>query len=192
MEVEVSGTDPIGDSAYAVLFENVIGDMGKASTIDRATLLMKPELPLFVFSVMLRNAPVAKTVSDAATFRQEREELHISIYDERHAPDVLAQLWRLYGRAKVEQQTRFDLVVHGGREEEVSSIEISSGEATIKEVLGAVWRVMPEGIRVRRTQIDGRVVTITATEEIMKPEFASEGEAQHRRMVELSKEASDV
>lgn len=192
MEVEVFGTDPVGSSSYKALFENVIGDIGKASMISRVALTLKPELPLFVFTVMLRNAPVGKTVADAATFRQEREDLHLSIYDERYAPDVLAQLWRIYGRAQVEQQTRFDLVVHGGKEEEVSPIVISSGEATIKEILGVVWRVMPEGIRVRRTLIDGRVVTVMATEEIMKPEFAEEGNAQHARMIEIEKVVSDV
>ncbi len=192
MEVEVSGTDPYGDAAYKALFENIIGDIGKTFLIEGAKLILKPEVPLFIFSVVLRNVPGGRTISNVSSLRQEREDLHMSISEERYAPDVLAQLWKIYGRANVEQQTRFDLVVHGGKEEEVAAIPISSGEAVIKEILGAVWRALPEGIRVRETLIDDRVVTVIATEETMKPEFMEEGTAQHRTLVEEARRRKDV
>ena len=105
---------------------------------------------------------------------------------------MLAQLWKLYGRSMVEQQTRFDLIIHGGKEEEVQSIPISSGEATIKEILGAVWRALPEGIRVRESLIDDRVITVVATEETMKPEFMDEGRKLHTEMVEEARRRKDV
>lgn len=192
MEVEVTGTDPYGDAAYKALFENIIGDIGKTFMIEGAKLILKPEVPLFIFSVVLRNVPGGRTISNVASFRQEREDLHMSISEERYAPEVLAQLWKLYGRDKVEQQTRFDLIVHGGKEEEVSVIPIASGERVIKEILGAVWRALPEGIRVRETLIDDRVVTVIATEETMKPEFMEEGTAQHTTMVEEARRRKDV
>ena len=192
MDVEVVGTDPYGDAAYKALFEGIIGDIGKTFMIEGAKLILKPEVPLFIFSVMLRNVPGGKTISNVASFRQEREDLHMSISEERYAPDVLAQLWRIYGRSMVEQQTRFDLIVHGGKEAEVEKIPISSGEAVIKEILGAIWRALPEGIRVRETLIDDRVVTIIATEEIMRPEFIEEGTALHRERVETARREKDV
>ncbi len=192
MEVEVTGTDPYGDAAYKALFENIIGDIGKTFMIEGAKLILKPEVPLFIFSVVLRNVPGGRTVSNVASFRQEREDLHMSISEERYAPEVLAQLWKIYGRDKVEQQTRFDLIIHGGKEEDVQSIPIASGERVIKEILGAVWRALPEGIRVRETLIDDRVITVIATEETMKQEFMDEGTAQHTVMVEEARRRKDV
>lgn len=192
MEVEVVGTDPYGDAAYKSLFENIVGDIGKTFLIDGAKLILKPEVPLFIFSVMLKNVPGGKTISNVASLRQEREDLHMSISEERYAPDVLAQLWKIYGRAMVEQQTRFDLIIHGGKEEEIEKIPISSGEAAIKEILGAIWRSMPEGIRVRETLIDDRVVTVAATEEIMRKEFMEEATALHNDMVERARREKDV
>lgn len=192
MEVEVVGTDPYGDAAYKALFEGIIGDIGKTFMIEGAKLVLKPEVPLFIFSVVLRNVPGGKTISNVASLRQEREDLHMSISEERYAPDVLAQLWKRYGRSMVEQQTRFDLIVHGGKAEEIESIPISSGEAAIKEILGAVWRALPEGIRNRETLIDDRVVTVVATEETMKPEFLEEARAMHGQMVEDARRHKDV
>ncbi len=192
MEVEVVGTDPYGDAAYKALFEGIIGDIGKTFMIEGAKLVLKPEVPLFIFSVVLRNVPGGKTISNVASLRQEREDLHMSISEERYAPDVLAQLWKRYGRSMVEQQTRFDLIVHGGKAEEIESIPISSGEAAIKEILGAVWRALPEGIRNRETLIDDRVVTVVATEETMKPEFLEEARTMHDRMVEEARRRKDV
>ena len=192
MEVEVVGTDVYGDAAYKSLFEGIIGDIGKTFMIEGAKLILKPEVPLFIFSVTLKNVPGGKTISNVASLRQEREDLHLSISEERYAPDVLAQLWKIYGRSMVEQQTRFDLVVHGGKEEEVEKIPISSGEAVIKEILGAIWRALPEGIRVRETLVDDRVVTVVATEEIMRDEFMEEGSAVHKEMVEKARREKDV
>lgn len=192
MEVEVVGTDPYGDAAYKALFEGIIGDIGKTFMIEGAKLVLKPEVPLFIFSVVLRNVPGGKTISNVSSLRQEREDLHMSISEERYAPDVLAQLWKIYGRSKVEQQTRFDLVVHGGKEEEVAAIPVSSGEAVIKEILGAVWRALPEGIRNRETLIDDRVVTVVATEETMKPEFLDEAREMHAAMVDKARREKDV
>jgi hypothetical protein len=41
---------------------------------------------------------------------------------------------------------------------------------------------MPEGIRVRHVFITGTVVTVVATEVMMKPEFMKEGEKVHVAM----------
>lgn len=192
MDVQVSGTDPYGDEAYKTLFEGIIGDIGKTFMIEGAKLVLKPEVPLFIFSVILRNVPGGKTISNVASIRQEKGELYMSISEERYAPEVLAQLWKKYGRSMVEQQTRFDIIVHGGKSEEIENIQISSGEAVVKEVLGAIWRALPEGIRVRDTLVDDRVITVIATEEIMKSEFTEEGTKMHREIVERARREKDV
>jgi putative methanogenesis marker protein 17 len=182
MEVEVVGTDPYGDAAYKALFEGIIGDIGKTFMIEGAKLVLKPEVPLFIFSVVLRNVPGGKTISNVASLRQEREDLHMSISEERYAPDVLAQLWKRYGRSTVEQQTRFDLVVTGGDEDKIGSLLVSSGEETKKEIVGALWRAMPEGIKARHNISDGNVITIVATEEIVLPEMIQEGIEIHKSL----------
>jgi len=183
MDVVVSGTDPYGSAAYQKLFEDIMGDIGKAHMIEKAELLLKPEIPLFVFSVKLRNAPDSVTMKEAASIRSEGNDAFISISDERYAPNILSQLWKRYGRDGIEQTTRFDITVMNAEPDDLSDIEISSGEAVMKEMIGAVWRALPEGIRVRERFLDGNTLTILATEERMLPEMKGEAMEVHRRML---------
>ena len=106
----------------------------------------------------------------------------MTITQERYAPDILSVLWAKYGRANVVQQTRFDLDVKGASEEELANMEISSGEEDMREIMGAIWRTMPEGIKNRKTLIDGHIITVIATEEILRPEMIEEGMQIHRFM----------
>ena len=59
---------------------------------------------------------------------------------------------------------------------------VSSGEEDKREILGAIWRTMPEGIKNRKVLMDGNVITVVATEEIMRPEMLKEGLAVHESM----------
>ncbi|MCQ2052468.1 MAG: methanogenesis marker 17 protein [archaeon] len=182
MEVEVVGSDSYGCSAYKTLFETIISDVGKATLIDKTKIILKPEIPLFIFSIRLINKPVNKVISDVASLRQEGNETHLSISDERYAPDILSQLWKNYGRDNVEQQTRFDLVVINGKEDIIAELQVSSGEEVKKDIIGALWRIMPEGIKVRHSIFDGKVITVIATEEIICPEMVKEGSTLHKSL----------
>ncbi|MFA5486483.1 MAG: methanogenesis marker 17 protein [Candidatus Methanomethylophilaceae archaeon] len=189
MNIEATGTDPYGCEAYEDLFRVIMSDIGKGILIDEARMMLRPEVPLFIFSVMLKAEPDNKTISDAASLRKEGDDVFITISDERYAPSILSQLWKRYTRARVDQQTRFDIVIEGADMDEVAAIEISSGEETKKEILGAIWRSMPEGIRVRFNQTDGRVLTIMATEEIVRPEMKEEARKMHAEMLAKAREA---
>ena len=182
MEIEVTGTDPYACPAYQTLFETIMNDVGKAILIERAKLVLKPEIPLFIFGVRLVNEPVSKTIADVASMRQEGNEVHLSISDEKYAPEILSQLWKNYGRDNVDQQTRFDLVVTGGDEDKIKDLLVSSGEEAKKEIIGALWRAMPEGIKARHNISDGSVITIVATEEMILPEMVEEGMAIHKSL----------
>ena len=182
MDVDVIGEDKYGSAAYAKLFEEIMGDLNKATLIERVKLVLKPDVPLFVFSVVLKAAPSRKTIPDAATIRFEIDGVHVTITQERYAPDILRVLWARYGRSNVVQQTRFDLDVAGADAAEIGSMVVSSGEEDKREILGALWRSMPEGIKNRRVLMDGNVITVVATEEIMLPGMIEEGEAVHKRM----------
>lgn len=182
LDITIEGDDQFGSAAYGKLFEEIMDDLNKSVLIDKVKLVLKPSVPLFVFSVVLKAEPSAKTLGDVSNVRSDNAGVHITITQERYAPDILFQLWSKYGRRSVVQQTRFDIDVANTTESEVSSLVISTGEEDTREIMGAIWRVMPEGIKNRRTLMDGGVITVVATEEIMKPEMMSEGRAVHASM----------
>ena len=183
MQIRTEGTDDYGAKAYEQLFDTVMSDIGKAVMMDDTLLILKPEVPLFVFSVKLRNKPESLKIKDAASIRTEGKDVHMTISDERYAPEILKQLWDMYGRSNVQQSTRFDISIANADSDKISEIEISSSEEVLKEVIGAIWRAMPEGIKARHTFITGNVVTIMATEEIVTEEIRKEAEKVHKRMV---------
>lgn len=183
MDTEVVGPDAYGNDAYRQLYDTIMNDAGKGVLIERSKLVLKPEIPLFIFSVRLINEPVQLHISDAASVRQENKDVYLAISDERYAPEILSQLWGKYGRAKVEQQTRFDIVVSKAKEKDIMELPIASGEEAKKEIIGAMWRAMPEGIKVRHNISEKNVITIVATEEKMLPDMIEEGEVIHKEML---------
>ena len=101
-----------------------------------------------------------------------------------YAPGTLQSLWKAYGRDNVQQTDRLDITVRGpDTSAEVDAIEVESQEQPVQEIIGALWRVMPEGIRNRRVLTDGNTITVMATEEIVRPEHMREAQEIHDKMV---------
>ena len=180
MEIDVTGPDAYGCEAYKELFKGILSEAGKAVSLEKANLYLDPSTPLFVFTVVLRNVPESKTVADAVSIRTEGKDVHITISDENFAPEVLSALWKVYGRDRVDQQTRFDIKIENADEEKISGIEIASGEDAKQEMIGALWRVLPEGIKARYNISEGRIITIAATEEIMTDELKGRAMSVHK------------
>ncbi|MDR0791419.1 MAG: methanogenesis marker 17 protein [Methanomassiliicoccaceae archaeon] len=171
MEIEVTGTDQYGNEAYKKLFEDLMSEVGKAISLEKVHIMLDPVKPLFIFSLILRNRPESKKISDVVSIRAEGKEVHITITDENFAPQILSALWRMYGRDRVDQQTRFDIKIENGDDEAIGEMEITSSENAKQEIIGAMWRVLPEGIKARYNISEGRMITIAATEEIMTQEL---------------------
>jgi len=182
MIIDVTGPDVYGNAAYKKLFEDIMSDSGMAVALEKVTLILDPATPLFIFSVLMRNRPESKKVADAVSIRTEGNEVHITIADENFAPQILSALWRLYGRERVDQQTRFDIKINDADEDKIANIQIASGEDAKQEIIGALWRVLPEGIKARHNISEGRLITIAATEEIMTSELKEKALAVHKRM----------
>ncbi|MCL1904898.1 MAG: methanogenesis marker 17 protein, partial [Methanomassiliicoccaceae archaeon] len=114
MDITVTGPEEYGNEAYRKLFGEVMSELGKAVTLEKARIVLDPPTPLFIFSVVLRSRPESKKVADATSIRTEGKEVHITITDENYAPEILSALWKQYGRTRVEQQTRFDIKIDDG------------------------------------------------------------------------------
>jgi putative methanogenesis marker protein 17 len=184
MDIEIVSEEVFGNDSYKSLFEEIMSDVGKAFYVEKALLVLQPSIPFFVFSIRLRTEPANKTIADVATIRMEGDNVFITITDERYAPDIERELWIKYGKENVDQQTRFDISVKNAFADDIGKIIVASGEGYLKEMIGAIWRTMPEGIKVRHTYIDGTVITVVATEEIFSPEMLADGLDYHKKMME--------
>ena len=154
-------------------------------------MVVKPEVPLFLVSIRTRRARTAVKISDISTVEQRQRDTYMMIGDESYAPALLALLWKRFGRERIEQITRLEVLVHGIRQEELEDLELDPGQELKKEVLDAVWRLLPEGFKVRHNILSESVMTVAATEHVMQPEYITLAEKVHREM-ETAPEEQEV
>jgi len=191
MNIRVEGTEEFGNEVYAELFERILVDLGLTNRVEVARLVVKPEVPLFLVSIRTRRARTAVKISDISTVEQRQRDTYMMIGDESYAPALLALLWKRFGRERIEQITRLEVLVHGIRQEELEDLELDPGQELKKEVLDAVWRLLPEGFKVRHNILSESVMTVAATEHVMQPEYITLAEKVHREM-ETAPEEQEV
>jgi len=191
MNIRVEGTEEFGNEVYAELFERILVDLGLTNRVEVARLVVKPEVPLFLVSIRTRRARTAVKISDISTVEQRQRDTYMMIGDESYAPALLALLWKRFGRERIEQITRLEVLVHGIKQEELEDLELDPGQELKKEVLDAVWRLLPEGFKVRHNILSESVMTVAATEHIMQPEYIALAEKVHREM-ETAPEEQEV
>jgi len=103
----------------------------------------------------------------------------------------LANLWKRFGRERIEQLSRLEILCHGIGSDHLKSIELDPGQELKKELLDALWRLMPEGFKVHHTLASDTVMTIAATEHIMTDELISSAKQLQGEMESSTLSGSD-
>jgi len=183
MNIQVEGSEEYGNDVYVELFERILIDLGLTNRVEGAKLLIYPEKHLFIVTVMMRQARTSVKVSEVADVSDRDGNAYLVIRNESYAPPLLALLWKQFGRERIEQLSRLEILAHGSTVGKIESLQISPGEELRKEVLDAVWRLLPEGFKVRHNLFDKNVMTIISTEHTMEEEFVQMGKRAHQQMV---------
>jgi len=184
MELIAEGTDKEGAEAYAKIFEHILLEMGITTVLEKVYLLIRPGDPLFVVSVKMRKAAGAKPVGEIAELEDKEGGVMINITDENYAPRLLALLWKTFGRDRVEQLTRYEVYVTGVDRSAFWEMKIDPEEELRAQVLDAIWKLTPEGLKIRHSFMTGDVLTIANTEHGFKPDWMAKAEEVHRKMME--------
>ena len=183
MNIQVEGSEEYGNDVYVELFERILIDLGLTNRVEGAKLLIYPEKHLFIVTVMMRQARTSVKVSEVADVSDRDGNAYLVIRNESYAPPLLALLWKQFGRERIEQLSRLEILAHGITAKKIESLQISPGEELRKEVLDAIWRLLPEGFKVRHNLFDENVMTIISTEHTMEEEFVQMGKRAHDQMV---------
>jgi putative methanogenesis marker protein 17 len=117
------------------------------------------------------------------TIEEKGNNTYLNITNESYAPVLLANLWKRFGRERIEQLSRLEILCHGIKSDQLSSIELDPGQELKKELLDALWRLMPEGFKVHHTLASDTVMTIAATEHVMTDELISLAKKLQEEMV---------
>lgn len=173
MNISVKGTDEYGNQSYADLFRRILVDLGLANRVEEARIVILPEKPLFLISIRTRKARTTVKLEDIASVEEKDGNTYLNIMNESYAPVLLANLWKRFGRERIEQLARLEILCHGIKPDLLKAIELDPGQELKKELLDALWRLMPEGFKVHHTLSSETVMTIAATEHVMTDEMIS-------------------
>ncbi|NLK25850.1 MAG: methanogenesis marker 17 protein [Euryarchaeota archaeon] len=174
--------ESFADQNFDTIFRQVMQELGVSRMVEDYRIKADPDAPYFIISLRLGKARSSVKVSDMALIDQASGGSKITIIDENWAPALLTKLWQLYGRDAVEQLTRFELIVTGPGPEIISNLELDPGEELRTKVLDAVWRVFPEGFKVRYNLANDKAMTIIGTEHDMQEEWMKLAEELHKEM----------
>ncbi|HUL38806.1 MAG TPA: methanogenesis marker 17 protein, partial [Methanomassiliicoccales archaeon] len=163
MNIQVEGSEEYGNEVYVELFERILIDLGLTNRVEGAKLLIYPEKHLFIVSVRMRQARTSVKVGEVADVSDREGNAYLVIRNESYAPALLALLWKQFGRERIEQLSRLEILAHGVPPERIEGLLISPGEELRKEVLDAIWRLLPEGFKVRHNLFAENVMTIIST-----------------------------
>jgi putative methanogenesis marker protein 17 len=178
---------PLTDESFAyenfeTIFRQTLQDLGISRSVEDFRIMANIGAPFFLISIRMGRPRSAVKVQDMAQLDGHTGGTALTITDESWAPALLTKLWQRYGRDRVEQLTRFEMLVRGVTVEELQTLELDPGEELKSKILDAVWRVFPEGFTVRYQLADERVMTVIGTEHDMKDAWIDIARKVHQDM----------
>ena len=95
-------------------------------------------------------------------------------------PELLSLLWELEGRNKVHQSSRYEVIVDDPQTDIKNLIIYNPEENLRKKIYDALFRIIPEGLRVVDHYSEGSLIALTASDETIREEWLQ----KTRKMIE--------
>lgn len=157
---------------YRHIVERSVEDLALGSSVVGVSLMIKPEIPLFIIKVMYKEREIKNKLGDLARIESRSGNVRVILEDEIDLGDALKSLWSEYGRDKVEQSGRTEIIVKGVEPENLRELKIRKERVSISEKVNElVNRIIPEGFRVRYALRDQNILTVIATEDPIREEW---------------------
>ncbi len=151
---------------YRHIIERSIEDLALGSSIVGVVVLIRPKIPLFVIKIKYRERESKNLLGDLAKIEPRSGSVRIILEDEIDLGDALKSLWSAYGRDRVEQAGRTEIVVKGVEPESLKGLKIREERISISErVNELVSRIIPEGFRIRDSIKEKNSLTLIAAED---------------------------
>ena len=166
-----------GVISYKIIADHVFTDLGIAGALQSIRILIDIEKPFFYITGILSLIDAPMRVSDIASVSIEDEGIHVVIEDENYAPDLLKLLWSEFGRENITQLDRWNLIIPEGYvtpEELELMVAVNPKDRIMNKILDALNRIIPEGFRVRKSDIEKGRITVIASENPIEPKWIEE------------------
>ncbi len=173
----VESEDLEGAEKYKEVISDILYDLNLVRAIGRLKAYIDPKGPVFIMVGLFRPGLAKLTLGDVADISNVNEGLLVSVREEEYASKAVSKLFSQYGRENIIQTDRAAVIVPAKGDfakqmDDVSSIVVYDPQEDLKKnIIDALLRITPEGFRVRKYYITGRMMAFIASEDPIKPEW---------------------
>lgn len=165
--------DPKGREVYEMIVKQVFQDLQLTRSVKDMRIFVDPREPVFIIAIRAEKTTKPIFIEDFTTLEYDPEEdkTLIRIKDETYLPELVAKLWQMEGRAKIQQPSRFHVVIDHPSQDLKGLMVHDPAENLKRKIYDAIFRILPEGFRVIRDLSQGPIVAMVCTDELIKEEW---------------------
>lgn len=170
--------DPQGAEVYEMIIRQILQDVQIYRSIKDMKVFVDPREPVFIIVVKFEKAASPITIEDFTEYKYNKEEnaTYIRVKDETYLPELLQKLWKTEGREKIQQPSRFEIIINDP-ETELKGMAIHDPKEDLKKkIYDAIFRIIPEGFKVIRHYSKEDIIAMVCSDEIIKDEWIKKEE----------------
>lgn len=171
--MKVDCYDEKGAEVYDMVVRQILQDLQITRAIKDLRAYVDPREPIFIIVVVYERTSPPVKLTDFAEYEHDKgvNEVFLRIKDETYLPQLLSKLWELEGRNKVHQTSRYEVIVDDPRTDIKNLIVHNPEEDLRKKIYDALFRIIPEGLRVVEHYSEGNIIALSASDETIKDEW---------------------
>ncbi|MDI6643700.1 MAG: methanogenesis marker 17 protein [Methanobacteriaceae archaeon] len=169
--------DEKGAEVYEMIIKHIMQEIQISRSINDIRVYADPREPVFIIAIKVEKTSKPVKIEDFAEYKfdEEEDKIVIRIKDETYLPQLLEKLWELEGREKIQQPSRFDVIINHPSNKIEGMIVDDPAENLKRKIYDAIFRILPEGFRVIRDLSQGNIIAMTTSDEILKDEWIQKG-----------------
>jgi len=171
--MKVESYDEEGAEVYDMIVRHILQEVQVSRAIKDLQVYVDPREPVFIIVVQFEKTAPPVVLEDFAEYEYnpEANEVFIRIKNENYLPQLLNKLWEIEGRNKVHQPSRFEVIVDDPHNQLEGMIVQNPEEDLKKKIYDAIFRIIPEGLRVIEHYSKGNIIAMTCSDEVIKDEW---------------------
>jgi putative methanogenesis marker protein 17 len=173
--MKVECYDEEGAAVYDMIVRHILQEVQVSRAIKDLRVYVDPREPVFIIVVQFEKTAPPVVLEDFAEYEYDSEanEAFIRINNENYLPQLLNKLWEVEGRNKVHQPSRFEVIIDDPHNQLEGMMVQNPEEDLKKKIYDAIFRIIPEGLRVVEHYSEGNIIAMACSDEVIKDEWVA-------------------
>jgi putative methanogenesis marker protein 17 len=180
----VESYDKSGAEVYEMVIRQILQDLQLSRAIRDMKVFTDPREPVFIIVIKYEKAASPVTIDDFTEYAYNKEEnnIFIRVKDETYLPELLEKLWEMEGREKIQQPSRYEIVINDPKVDLKGIAIHDPAEDLKKKIYDAIFRIIPEGFKVIQHSSEDNIIAMVCSDEIIKDEWVKKRDEMIKEM----------